>query len=117
MTKTAKYEAALMKFPPSEREKIRGALSTLKSSGYVSAWWAREVAKAVVISGGRALYKRSSDARTDRARRVLVGARVPRAFADRCKVAADRERVSLYRWVVSALTAALHASEYPGLHH
>ncbi len=117
MTKTAKYEAALMKFPPNEREKIRRVLSTLGGSSYVSTWWAGEVAKAVVVSGGRALSKRSSDARTDRARRVLVGARVPRAFADRCKAAADRERVSLYRWVVSALTEALHASEYPGLHH
>lgn len=44
-----------------------------------------------------------SDRRTDAARRVLVGARVPRNRADAYRAQADAQGVSMYRWVMDAL--------------
>lgn len=52
---------------------------------------------------GRAEQKRESDARTDARRRKLIGARLPRAQAERCKRCADAQGLSLYRFVCNAL--------------
>lgn len=49
--------------------------------------------------------RRKSDAKTDATRRTLVGARVPRADADRYRAAAAAEELSLYAWTVAALNA------------
>ena len=49
--------------------------------------------------------RRKSDAKTDATRRTLVGARVPRADADRYRAAAAAEGLSLYAWTVAALNA------------
>ena len=52
---------------------------------------------------GRAEQCRESNARTDARRRKLVGARVPKEFAQRCKRCADAKGISLYRFVCNAL--------------
>lgn len=49
--------------------------------------------------------RRKSDAQTDATRRTLVGARVPRADADRYRAAAAAEGLSVYAWTVAALNA------------
>lgn len=49
--------------------------------------------------------RRKSDAKTDATRRTLVGARVPRADADRYRAAAAAEGLSFYAWTVAALNA------------
>ena len=51
--------------------------------------------------------KAASDARTDNARRTLVGAHVSRAFAAQCKAAAMKEGLSMYAWVKRGLAVAL----------
>ena len=50
--------------------------------------------------------KRDSDAQTDRKRRQLVGARLPRHQAERCRACARLEGESVYRFVCSALERA-----------
>ena len=65
----------------------------------------REIARASARTAGR----RASDRRTDRDRRVLVGARVPREMAERCRAAARERGISLYRFVIMALERALAA--------
>lgn len=59
----------------------------------------------------RTRKRRESDARTDLARRKLVGARLLIADAERCRKCAELEGVSLYRFVVRALQVACEAAE------
>lgn len=54
----------------------------------------------------RTIRRRESDARTDGARRKLVGARVPLVQAERCARCAGYLDVSMYRFVVDALENA-----------
>ena len=65
--------------------------------------WALKVAMHAVAAAGRCMAKRESDRRTDHKRRVLVGARVPRALAEKCRAAAEAEGLSLYAWVMRTL--------------
>ncbi|MBE6973342.1 MAG: hypothetical protein E7440_05625 [Ruminococcaceae bacterium] len=59
----------------------------------------------------RTRKRRESDARTDGARRKLVGARLPLEDAERCRKCAELEGVSLYRFVVRALQVACETAE------
>lgn len=59
----------------------------------------------LIRAQARANDRRKSDAKTDATRRTLVGARVPRADADRYRAAAAAEGLSLYAWTVAALNA------------
>lgn len=59
----------------------------------------------------RTQRRRESDARTDGARRKLVGVRLPLDEAARCKKCAELEGVSLYRFVVRALAVACETAE------
>ena len=63
------------------------------------------------IAMQRTQLRRESDARTDKARRKTVGARLPMEEAQRCAACAELEGVSLYRFVVRALGAACDAAE------
>lgn len=67
----------------------------------------------IARASARHLRRRASDAATDGDRRMLVGARVPRSLAMRCRAAADAEGISLYRWTMNALLAALERSAAP----
>lgn len=51
----------------------------------------------------RASSRAESDARTDHARRILVGARLPRETAERYRECAAAHGLSLYRFVSGAL--------------
>ena len=51
----------------------------------------------------RTCQRRDSDAKTDVARRILVGARLPRRLAERYRACARVQGLSLYRFVCSAL--------------
>ena len=57
----------------------------------------------LIRAQARTNERRKSDAKTDAARRTLVGARVPRADADRYRAAAAAEGLSLYAWTRAAL--------------
>lgn len=52
---------------------------------------------------GREEDRAESDARTDAERRQLVGPRLPRQQAERCRRCAERLGVSLYRFAADAL--------------
>ena len=60
----------------------------------------------MAIARARTDRKRDSDAQTDRKRRQLVGARLPRHKAERCRACARLEGESVYRFVCSALERA-----------
>ncbi|HIY16162.1 MAG TPA: hypothetical protein H9839_02400 [Candidatus Intestinimonas stercorigallinarum] len=60
----------------------------------------------MAIARARTGRKRDSDAQTDRKRRQLVGARLPRHQAERCRACARLEGESVYRFVCSALERA-----------
>ena len=57
----------------------------------------------LIRAQARTNARRASDAKTDPARRTLVGARVPREDADRYRAAAAAEGLSLYAWTRAAL--------------
>lgn len=64
----------------------------------------------------RAIYARYRGrriARNDRSSRTLIGARVPRAFAEQCKWAAQSAGLSTTQWCYRALKVALLKGE-PG---
>ena len=65
----------------------------------------------VLAARRRTEQRRKSDRLTDRQRRRLVGARVSRAVAERCKYAAESCGLSLNQWVTRALMVALRNSE------
>ena len=58
---------------------------------------------AVLLARQRAGRRRESDARTDHARRTLVGARLPREVADKYRSCASAHGLSLYRFASNAL--------------
>ena len=71
----------------------------------------------MAIARARTGRKRDSDAQTDRKRRQLVGARLPRHQAERCRACARLEGESVYRFVCSALERAcseVEAKHRPG---
>ena len=73
-----------------------------------------ELITGIGAARGRTLAKQASDRRTDAARRQLVGARLPKAQAERCRSCAALRKVSLYRFAVDALDAACAAVERDG---
>lgn len=57
----------------------------------------------VIRASARGHGKHPQDRANDAARRVLVGARIPRETAEIYRADADRLGISLYRWVCDAL--------------
>jgi len=57
----------------------------------------------IVLARARTLRRQESDRVRDPERRILVGARVPRDFHDRCMTCAYASQKSLYRFVYDAL--------------
>jgi hypothetical protein len=107
MTKTERVSAALEHVSERERAEIIRAVNRINQGRNIDEYLALSVVADVILARERTRRKRQSDRRTDKARRVLVGARVPRAFAERCKQEAFIRGVSLYAWVVWALEKAL----------
>lgn len=107
MTKTERVSAALEHVSARERSEIVRAIDRIKPDRELDEYLALSVVADVILAQERTRRKRQSDRRTDRARRTLVGARVPRAFADRCRAEASLRGMSLYAWVVWALEGAL----------
>lgn len=103
---------ALDRLPADQRRAAARAMLRLRGSGtVVSRSRALEVVGDMVRAQARTNARRISDARTDAARRVLVGARVPKADADRYRAAAAAAGISLYAWTKAALDA--HADRPP----
>lgn len=107
---------AIDKLPANERRAAKRALLRLGGDGLagrgtVPRVRAVEAAGEIIRAAARGHGKRASDRETDRRRRVLVGARVPRERATRYQEAATVQGLSLYAWVVAALDRAAQDSE------
>lgn len=107
MEKVERVLEALERRSAPERRRIARAMLSLRGKGRVTEGCALDVAGEIILAGDRTLRKRVSDQRTDGARRVLVGARVPVAFAEECSRRAQEKGMSLYRFVVDALEEAV----------
>ena len=107
MNKYERTAEAISRRPQAEQEKIRRAILSLREERFTSRQRALDVACDIVLAGDRTLRKRNSDDATDRRRRILIGARVPREFAERCREEAETRGLSLYAWVIWALDAGL----------
>lgn len=97
--------SALRSLPYPERVRVTSLLRRLNEDGEDLDHLERLL---VCLDYGR--RKRALNAASDHARRTLVGARVPRPFADSCRVCADARGQSLYAWVVDALKAHVRAT-------
>lgn len=63
----------------------------------------RELVTALVLARRRTGQRRDSDRETDADRRILVGARLPRATGEQLRKCAQDHGMSLYRFVCQAL--------------
>lgn len=62
-----------------------------------------EAIQNIAKAARRDAKKRQSDERTDKVRRVLVGARIPRKEAERCRSCARNMGESMYKFAFTAL--------------
>lgn len=98
MTRTEKAVVALQALPRATRQHLGEVWRQTPPTG-------REALVDLILNLDRQRRRSESDARTDRERRVLIGARLPRDVVGRYRLAADRCGQSLYAWVASALAA------------
>lgn len=63
----------------------------------------RELVTALVLARRRTGQRRDSDRKTDADRRILVGARLPRATGEQLRKCVQDHGMSLYRFVCQAL--------------
>ena len=92
--------------PADERRAALDALDTI-AAGRISKAQAYALITSIVEARARTEQRRKSDRRTDRRRRTIVGARVPRGYADLCRQAARDRGVSLNKWCLMAIAEAL----------
>jgi len=98
MTRSDRFDAALHLLSENEKRAVLHAMHTAVCE---------EDVEDLVLAMERTRRKRASDRATDSRRRVLVGARVPRALAERVKDAARNKDVSVYRFIVDIIKAAV----------
>lgn len=65
----------------------------------------------IVEASARTAGRRASDRKTEPRRRVTIGARVKREFAERCQAAAEASGRSMYRFLHDALARECEAVE------
>lgn len=89
--------------PAIERQGIADAITILKTGTLKQQEHACKVLQKAVISRSRVAKKQAFD----RQKRVLVGARVNRPFADKCRACAFAEGLSLNQWVRQSLMRSI----------
>jgi len=97
------------KLYPQERAALDLALTRIRRMNTVAEQGAFEALAEVVGAVTRHRTKKRSDRKTDMQRRVLIGARVNRAFAERCRAAAGNR--TMYRFTMDALEAECRRKE------
>lgn len=108
MTRTERAVVALQALPKATRQHLGEVWKQTPPTG-------REALVDLILNLDRQRRRSESDARTDRERRVLIGARLPRDVVGRYRLAADRCGQSLYAWVADALAA--HAARTSPQNH
>lgn len=99
----ARFQRGIAAMSKEEREAIRAALVGLDALPAQFRGEMLDLITEIAAARGRAEDRRRSDRDTDARRRVLVGARVPRDTAERCRKCASLHGLSLYRFVCQAL--------------
>ena len=87
---------ALSQLPPEAREAAAALAPQLDAAG-------RERLEEIAVAVRRRNQRRESDRITDKNRRTLVGAHVPRGRAEVYKQLAKAKGISLHQWVLYAL--------------
>lgn len=95
-------EEGFSRFSAEEREVLRRAMEQIAAQGLDRDGQYAMVLD-LILARRRAGQRYDSDSRTDRARRILVGARVPRRTAEKYRKCAAAHGLSLYRFAVEAL--------------
>ena len=103
------YKSIVADLPPAEQQGVIEALRLLAAETDPEAY---QAGLRIIKTYARVVRKRASDHATDHARRVLVGARVPREDAARYRAAAHALDISLYAWVHQALDAYADAGPW-----
>ena len=100
-------EEGFSRFSAEEREVLRRAMEQIAAQGLD-----RDGQYAMVLDLilARRRAGQRYDSRTDRARRILVGARVPRELAGQVRCCAKARGVSVYRFVVDIITKEIQNS-------
>ena len=111
MKKGQKLAILVKNLPVDERKAVKAAIGRIVGRRTIPEARALECITMTVAARARTEARRKSDRETDNRRRVLVGARVPRETAERCKAAAEAEGLSLYAWVTTAIEDALTDSQ------
>lgn len=107
MTDNERLYAALYQLPDREHGWWIGTLSDLEDLTAHDPKAGLQISRKLVEHQAYQHRKRSSDRRTQRERRVLIGATVPLDLADKIRTAAARRGISVYRWCVKAFKAYL----------
>lgn len=89
--------------PAIERQGIADAITILKTGTLKQQEHACKVLQKAIISRSRVAKKQAFDQQ----KRVLIGARVNRSFADKCRACAFAEGLSLNQWVRQALMRSI----------
>lgn len=100
------FKAGIAAMSTAEREALEAAMLTARAIPGGKGVSIIEQLVSMTVARARTGRKRDSDAQTDRRRRQLVGARLPKHQADRCRACARLEGESVYRFVCSALERA-----------
>lgn len=98
-------ERLILELPADEKRAALSALEVVKDTIAEAALYE------VLAARRRTEQRRRSDRETDKQRRRLVGARLPRETAERCKWEAEAEGLSLNAWVTEAIAHKLAARQ------
>lgn len=101
-----RFKAGIAAMSTAEREALEVAMLTARAIPGGKGVSIIEQLVEMAAARARTEAKHRSDAQTDRRRRRLVGARLPKHQADRCRACAKLEGESVYRFVCSALERA-----------
>ena len=105
MSRAARAASALQALPKATRQQLQEVWRWIPPTG-------RDSVVDLILTLDRQQRRRESDARTARARRVLIGARVTREKARVYRLAAERAGMSMYAWATEAMEA--HAAKTLG---
>lgn len=100
------FKTGIAAMSTAEREALEAAMLTARGIPGGKGVSIIEQLVSMTVARARTEAKHRSDAQTDRRRRRLVGARLPKHQADRCRACARLEGESVYRFVCSALERA-----------
>ena len=112
-----RFKAGIAAMSTAEREALEAAMLTARAIPGGKGVSIIEQLVEMAAARARTEAKHKSDAQTDQKRRRLVGARLPKHQAERCRACARLEGESVYRFVCSALERAcseVEAKHRPG---